>query len=44
MQQPPGEEALMLISDAFGKGGIPNYSHLLPLTKTGENPTKTWRL
>jgi len=36
-----GEETLILISDAPGKGGAPNYSHLSPPTTTSENPTKT---
>jgi len=41
MLQSPWEEVLTLISNVLGKGETPSHSHLLPLTKTGENPTKT---
>jgi hypothetical protein len=34
----------MLLSNAFGKGMAASYLHLSPLTKIGENPTKTWKL
>jgi len=41
MLQPLGEETLTPMSNAPRKGRALNHSHLLPLTKTNENPTKT---
>jgi hypothetical protein len=43
MLQPLREKSFLLISNVFGKGRAPIYSHLLPLTKSNKNPTKTWK-
>jgi hypothetical protein len=39
-----GEEVLGLISNAFGKGRAPNYSHLSPPTKNGQKSNKNLKV
>ncbi len=41
MLLPLEEETFMLTSNVPKKGKAPNYLHLSPPTKIGENPTKT---
>jgi hypothetical protein len=44
MLKPLGKKTFALISNALGQGMAPSYSHLLPPTRIGKNPTKTWKL
>jgi hypothetical protein len=44
MLQPPVEEALVLILNAFKERMAPIYLHLAPPTRTNENPTKIYKI